>query len=151
MAKSKKSKGVSNYIRRYSTVETRPGSTASTVLTSKRLRQQALQREKEENQRKLNQALSGLSGRAVEQIRDLHARPGQSSAEADGAQPEQSYQDLQDAGDAMDVDGWVDEDEEDSNEDILHALRDFMGDRCVVVHSDSRCSVNDLLPQLEKC
>ncbi|KAI0349929.1 hypothetical protein OH77DRAFT_1525240 [Trametes cingulata] len=28
----------------------------------------------------------------------------------------------------MDVDGWVDEDEEDANEDILHALRDFMGD-----------------------
>ncbi|KAI0349930.1 hypothetical protein OH77DRAFT_1431491 [Trametes cingulata] len=59
MAKSKKSKGVSNYIRRYSTVETRPGVTASTVLTSKRLRQQTLQREKKDNQRKLNQALSG--------------------------------------------------------------------------------------------
>lgn len=37
-----------------------------------------------------------------------------------------SSQALQDVGDAMDVDDSVDEDE-----DVLHALRDFLGDRCV--------------------
>ncbi|KAI0349369.1 hypothetical protein OH77DRAFT_1514920 [Trametes cingulata] len=131
MLGAKKSRGVSKSVRRHAVVQTRPGYSTSTVLTSKRLRQQDLDKEKKENQRKLAKIFSGLSGAAVEQICDLHSRAGPSSGEGPAGlgPPEDSYQDLQDAAGAIDVDKWEDaEGREDASEDMLHALRDFMGE-----------------------
>lgn len=75
---------------------------------------------------------AGLSSRAVEQIRELHARTGSSGDATTSTMLDDSSQALQDLGDAMDVDAGEYEDEDgDMNEDVLHALRDFLGDRCV--------------------
>lgn len=54
--------------------------------------------------------------------------PGSSSQGADNTAPEESYEDFQMAEDIMDVDEWEDE-EKDGENDVMHALRDFMGDR----------------------
>ncbi|CDO73886.1 hypothetical protein BN946_scf185016.g43 [Trametes cinnabarina] len=129
MAKSKKPKGTSRAVRRVAVVETRTGSATSTVLKSRLLRHEALAKEREESQRRLQQAFSGLSGRTVEQLRDLHPRAGPSTQPAHSEDIEPSYTDLQDVGDAMEVDGWVDDDEEEQGGDVLHALRDFLGER----------------------
>ncbi|KAI9059826.1 hypothetical protein FKP32DRAFT_1579134 [Trametes sanguinea] len=130
MVKSKKHrKGVSRTVRHVAVVSTRPGSSTSTVVASRLLRPQALLKEREDRQKKLNESLSGLGGRALEHIRDLHAPGSSQNLSADPARVDESYQDLQDLGDAMDVDEWEDEDDGGVDSDVLHALRDFMGDR----------------------
>lgn len=63
----------------------------------------------------------GVSDRAAQQIRDLHSQPDTSS----GIDHEHTFD-----GTAMEVDDYEDE-EEDVSEDVLHALRDFLGERYV--------------------
>ncbi|KAJ8462408.1 hypothetical protein ONZ51_g10925 [Trametes cubensis] len=129
MAKSKKPPGVSRTVRKY-LVQPVSRSSASTVVRSTRLGPVALQQAKEEGQRRLNEAISGLSGSAVEQIRDLHSR-NNTLADTDGASvPEASHQDLCDVEDLMDVDDWVDEEDAgDMGNEVILAMRDLMGDR----------------------
>ncbi|OJT11774.1 hypothetical protein TRAPUB_11681, partial [Trametes pubescens] len=120
MAKSKKSKsGLSKGVRRFTVFEDRPGSSTSTRVTSHMFSHGALVKEKAAAQHRINLALSGVSDRAAQQIRDLHSQPDTS----DNTDHEHAFH-----GTAMEVDDYEDE-EEDVSEDVLHALRDFLGER----------------------
>ncbi|KAI0348801.1 hypothetical protein OH77DRAFT_617268 [Trametes cingulata] len=122
MPKSKKSKGVSRVACR-ALVEsaTSIGSSASTI-SRKRMNQADMAQEREDSQKRLKNAMSGLGGRVREQLRELHPQDAPGEAAFDDV--EHSYQDLQDMEHEMQV-----EDDLPGEEDIVHALRDFMGDR----------------------
>ncbi|KAH9846928.1 hypothetical protein C2E23DRAFT_717923 [Lenzites betulinus] len=125
MVKTKSKSLASKKVKRYTVESTRPGSGSSTRISKKALGPQELAREKEATQQRIDEALSGLGGRAIEHIRNAHAVP---DADCDTRPTEDSYRDLQDAGNAMEVDDWEDEDDDGAG-DVLHALRDFMAER----------------------
>ncbi|KAH9847418.1 hypothetical protein C2E23DRAFT_707543, partial [Lenzites betulinus] len=105
----------------------RPGSGSATTVATRTLGPQALVQAREDAQKRVNEAMKGLGGRTIEQIRNAHA----ASTAAHTTEPDPSYLELQDAGDAMDIDDWEDLDNEDSAGNVLHALRDFMAEQYV--------------------
>ncbi|EIW51109.1 uncharacterized protein TRAVEDRAFT_25178 [Trametes versicolor FP-101664 SS1] len=127
MVKSRsKGKGVSRKIKRYTLEPTRPGSGSSTIVSQKAFSPQGLVDEKEKTQRRIDQVLTGLGDRAIEQIRNLNARADQTAGDSP---MDDNHHELQEAGDAMDVDNAGDVDADEATGDVLYALRDFMGTR----------------------
>ncbi|KAL7278859.1 hypothetical protein ACG7TL_006690 [Trametes sanguinea] len=122
MVKSRKKSGVSRSVRR---IVVKPGggsgSAVSTSLQSTLLGQRTLVKQQEEARQRFQEALRGLGGHTRQQLKDLHLDGGSLAADEDDIYNEPSYQELQDVGQAMDVDGVPDD-----GEAMVHALRDIM-------------------------
>ncbi|KAI0676054.1 hypothetical protein C8Q78DRAFT_1074995 [Trametes maxima] len=117
MAKSQRRKGVSRQVKQ--TIVDSSSSAASSTIKVKVLKQQAIAKEREAAKKRIHDSLIG--GHTLKQLQEMRVNSGIFEDFPQDLYQGASMCELQDVGDAMEVDGVLDD-----GESLVHALRDLL-------------------------
>ncbi|KAI0669492.1 hypothetical protein C8Q78DRAFT_992613 [Trametes maxima] len=119
MAKSQRRKGVSRQIKQ--TIVDSSSSAASSMIKVKVLKQQAIVKEREAAKKRIHDSLIGVGGHTLKQLQEMRVNSGIFEDFPQDLYQDASMCELQDVGNAMEVDGVLND-----GESLVHVLRDLL-------------------------